>query len=351
MRNADLEAAVAKLSQSGQDIVRLLSAIEFYRGKTFAVPTKTKLNRLHERARRYSVTASNAIEGIKVDKKDEEAIFDPSFSPNSAEAKALLGYNKALGLIFDTYQYQSLDEGFIKNLHRLLWSEIDPSHGGYYKTNQNYIRTIDVRGKISLAFTPASPIETGPLMGDLVYQFTLAWAKPEVNRLLLIFVFILDFLCIHPFEDGNGRVSRLLTTFLLLKAGYGLEMYYSLSYLILDDLEQYYSSLSQSSTNWESGANDYAPFVSYMLRELTEGYRRLDYLFTINNQPTSLKEKIYAVVTDSYRKIGKAEIEETLYSYSRSSIEKALGELVKEGRIVMVHAGKHAGYVKSGGQK
>ncbi len=110
MRNADLEAAVAKLSQSGQDIVRLLSAIEFYRGKTFALPAKTKLNRLHERARRYSVTASNAIEGIKVDKKDEEAVFDPSFAPDSAEAKALIGHNQALGLVFDTYRYQSLDE-------------------------------------------------------------------------------------------------------------------------------------------------------------------------------------------------------------------------------------------------
>ena len=328
-------------------IVTMLQAVETNRGKTFVLPKKLKVNRLHDLNRRRSVTSSNEIEGIKIKKSREEDILLKGLSPETKEEYLLYGYNKALEKVFEVYKYQSLSESFVKDLHYYLFESLTPEFGGNYKVEQNYIREFDKKGKfIRTVFIPAKPEDVPGLMGDLVYQFNECLKNPKCNVLLAIFAFVLNFLCIHPFYDGNGRVSRLLTTFLLMKYGYDLDQYYSLSYVILNNVDDYYSSLEKSSIGWNEDKNDCSHFAWFMLKCLRDGYAKLAYIAEVNSAKGNAKEKVLRAVNDFKGLISKADIEEILVNSSRTSIEKALGELSKEGSIQMVQGGKYSKYYK-----
>ncbi len=328
-------------------IAMMIQSLEFNRGKSYALPKKTKLNRLHDLNKRRSVTSSNEIEGIKIKKSREDDIFLKDLSPESEEEYLLCGYNKALENVFSVYQYQPLSESYIKDLHYMLYEGFAPDFGGKYKDSQNYIREYDREGKLKrTVFIPPDPREVPALMGNLIYQYNECVSDPSCNRLLLIFAFILDFLCIHPFADGNGRISRLLTSFLLLKNGYDLDRYYALSYLILDNLDRYYASLEKSSKDWETNENDYEPFVLFLLSLMNEGYARLSYILEVNSSRASASEKVKKVIDDAKEPLNKGDIEETLFSLSRTTIEKALSTLVKTGKIQMIQSGRYAKYYK-----
>jgi len=345
MKFIDLKEQVLKLNDPL--IVSMLQAAEVNRGKAFNLPKKIKLNRLHDLNKRRSVTSSNEIEGIKIDKRREEDILLKHMDPETKEEYLLFGYNKALENIFEVYRYQSLSESFIKDLHYFLYESLTPDFGGKYKTEQNYIREFDKSGNlIRTVFIPSKPQDVENLMGNLVYQFNECVKDVECNTLIAIFVFILDFLCIHPFYDGNGRVSRLLTTFLLLKYGYDLDQYYSLSYVILNNVDEYYKSLEKSSIGWHENKNDYGFFVHFMLRCLKDGYSKLAYILQVNSIPGFSNDKVLRVINDSKTPIGKADIEEILINLSRTTIEKSLGELLNKKQIQMIQSGKYAKYYK-----
>ena len=328
-------------------IISMLQAVEVNRGKSFHLPSKMKLNRLHDLSKRRSVTSSNEIEGIMIKKSREEDILLNHMDPETKEEYLLFGYNKALENIFQVYKYQSLSESYIKDLHYFLYESLTPEFGGKYKTEQNYIRDYDAHGHlVRTVFIPTKPEEVDGLMGNLIYQFNECVKDVECNTLLAIFVFVLDFLCIHPFYDGNGRVSRLLTTFLLLKYGYELDLYYSLSYVILNHLERYYESLEKSSIGWHDNNNDSGFFVHFMLNCLSEGYAKLSYIVEINSMPAFANEKVLRVINDAKAPIAKADIEEILVNLSRTTIEKSLSELVSSNRIQMIQSGKYAKYYK-----
>ena len=345
MKFINLEAQISSLNTSS--ITVMLQAVELNRGKTFVLPKKLKLNRLHDLNKRRSVTSSNEIEGIKIQKIREEDILLKGFNPKTKEEFLLYGYNKALENVFEVYKYQSLDESYIKDLHYFLFESLNPEFGGKYKVEQNYIREFDKSANfVRTVFIPSAPEEVSNLMGNLIFQFNEYIKKPNSNILLSIFVFILDFLCIHPFYDGNGRISRLLTTFLLMKYGYSLDQYYSLSYVILNNVDIYYSSLEKSSIGWNEDKNDCSYFVRFMLECLKEGYKKLAYIVEINSLDLNIKEKVLLVVNDSKAPITKADIEEILINASRTTIEKALGMLLKERSIQMIQSGKYAKYYK-----
>ena len=345
MKFLDLKGQVLKLNDPM--IVSMLQAVEVNRGKAFHLPTKIKLNRLHDLTKRRSVTSSNEIEGIAVEKRREEDILLKHMDPETKEEYLLFGYNKALDNVFQVYKYQSLSESYIKDLHYFLYESLTPEFGGKYKAEQNYIREYDNAGNpIRTVFIPAKPEDVEGLMGNLVYQFNECVKDPECNTLLAIFVFVLDFLCIHPFYDGNGRVSRLLTTFLLLKYGYELDKYYSLSYVILNNVDKYYESLERSSIGWHQDKNDYGFFVHFMLNCLKDGYAKLAYIIEVNSMPGFSIDKVLRVVNDVKAPIAKADIEEILVNLTRTTIEKALGELVSSSRIQLVQSGKYAKYYK-----
>lgn len=331
---------------SNPTIVNLISAIEFNRGLSFNLPKRIKLNRLHDLSKRRSVTSSNEIEGIKINKSQEERIFIDKLDPETLEEKQLLGYNEALNLIFNSYKYQELDTRFILSLHKKEWEILNPAYGGTYKDHQNYIREYFSDGSSRTVFIPSKPYETENQLENLVWQFNDAITNYQVNRLCLIFCFILDFLCIHPFNDGNGRVSRLLTTYLLLKSGYDLDNYYSTSYLVLKSLIKYYNSLEKSSIGWHENENDYSYFVIYQLNLILEGYKKLHYIFSINSEKILLKDKVKKIINESDEPISKGDIEEILFSNTRGSIEEALGKLVKENSIQIIQRGKYSLYYR-----
>lgn len=325
----------------------LLESIEFYRGKTYALPAMKKLNRLHSLSKRRSTTSSNAIEAIQVTPLREKQLFEMGETPSSFEDYMLTGYNKALEGIFSNYSYQVLDASFICDLHRQLYEGWNPGFGGRYKQNQNYIQAIHEDGSKEMIFTPPSPRDTPMLMDNLIYQFNLYAGDPTINRLVLIAVFIQNFLCIHPFDDGNGRVSRLLTTFLLLKYGYDLDRYYSLSYLILNSLDDYYEALHTSDRGWKENESDATAFVLFLLKMILSGYVKLDFVLEANHLPnTTAEEKTLYVINQSSRPISKADIEEVLYTLGRDSIEKSLKKLVKEKKIQLVQKGRFSLYYR-----
>ena len=328
-------------------IMSMLQAVEVNRGKTFSLPKKLKINRLHDLNKRRSVTSSNEIEGIKISKSREEDILLKNLSPETKEEYMIFGYNKALDNVFKVYRYQSLSESYIKDLHYFLYESLTPEFGGKYKVEQNYIREYDKNGNlVRTVFIPSKPEDVDGLMGNLVYQFNECLKNPDCNVLLAIFVFVLDFLCIHPFYDGNGRVSRLLSSFLLLKYGYDLDQYYSFSYTILNNIDEYYASLEKSSLGWHDGNNNYEYFVHTMLKCLKEGYQKLAYIIEVNSLEVLSINKVLKVINDTKEPITKSEIEEVLVNLSRTTIEKDLADLVKNRKIQIIQKGKYAKYYK-----
>ena len=345
MRFFDLEAECLPIAAK-PEVQILVRSIEGYRGSNATMPRLKRLNRLHEQSKRKSTTSSNAIESIQVSPNREKELFEGHQSPVSYEDYMLFGYNKALELVFKTYSFQRLDEDFICRLHRILYEDWNPAFGGAYKKQQNYIVSQDDKGNSRVVFAPPSPEEVRGLMGNLLYQFDQQMSNPVTDRLVAIANFILHFVCIHPFSDGNGRVSRLLTTFLLLKYGYELDLYYPLSYLILRHLDGYYDSLHQGGLNWNEGKNDSTPFVVYLLGRILEGYRKLTYMTSINGMEGTCPEKVFKAVTDSDLPISKADLEEILFRYTRNSIEKALKELLAQKKIRLVQSGRYAKYFR-----
>ena len=180
----------------------LISSIQEKNGFAYYLPNKKKINRLHDLSKRRTVTSSNKIEGIQVSKKREEELLIDKADAKTKEDYELLGYNDALTYIMDNYQYLSLDERLIKDLHYLMYKRYSPDFGGKYIIDQNYINSYDSKGNfLTNVFTPPSPRETPQLMGNLVWQFNNACNDPLSNKLILIFLFILDFLYIHPFQS------------------------------------------------------------------------------------------------------------------------------------------------------
>lgn len=327
-------------------VMSLLRSIEENKGRLFDLPSKAKLNRLHDLSKRRSVTSSNAIEGIKVSPKREGELLVEGADPSTKEDYQLLGYNDALTYVFENYLYVNVDEALVNKLHYLLYRKYNPAFGGHYKDTQNYIVEGGFNGKpLRTVFTPPSPEETPSLMGNLLWQFGECARDPLVDRLLLTFAFINDFLCLHPYNDGNGRTSRLLTTFLLLKFGYTVDLYYSISYLILERQDEYYRALQQSSARIYENKTDPSSFTEYMLSILSMGYERLAYLKELADMKGLAVEKVYRVVKEAMKPLTKADLEELLFFLSRTTIEKALADLVAEKKLVLVQKGHYAKYV------
>jgi len=345
MKEFNLKEQVSKCSNSLT--LPLIQTIESNRGKIFSLPMNKHINRLHDETKRKSVTSSNKIEGITIASNRENDILIKNMKPESKEEYLIFGYNKALENVLQVYKYQSLNESYILDLHYLMYESITPEFGGKYKTEQNYINEFNKKGEFTrTVFIPSKPKDVEQLMGNLIFQYNECLKDPTCNKLILIFTFILDFLCIHPFSDGNGRISRLLSSFLLLKNGYDLDLYYPLSYLILHESDRYYSSLEKSSNGWNENNNDYMPFVHFMLEMVSKGYEKLFYIMEINKSKLKSDDIVLKIVNDSKFPMTKQDIEEIAFSLSRTTIEKSLSILTKSKKIQMLQKGKYAKYYK-----
>ena len=348
MKNFDYKDAPQALLTP--DIVAMLTSIHEHKGKQglFIEANADALNTLMEIAKIQSTGASNRIEGINTtDKRLEELVRDKS-APRNRTEQEIAGYRDVLTTIHESYDYIYPRPNIMLQLHKQLYSFARSSIGGSYKNSDNYISETDADGNESIRFQPVPAYLTADAMDRLCAAFIESIEKGEHDALLLIPMFILDFLCIHPFNDGNGRMSRLLTLLLLYRAGYIVGKYISVEKLIENSKDTYYEALQDSSVSWHDNESDYLPFIRYFLGILQKAYNefesRVEYL---SQRGISKPDRIKAVIDGKLGKITKAEIMTACPDISKVTVERTLTALVKAGHIVKIGAGKSTAYGKT----
>jgi len=332
------------------DVVAMLARIHEHKGRQemIAEAHADVLNTLVETAKIQSTGASNRIEGIHTtDKRLEELVRNKS-TPRNRSEQEIAGYRDVLATIHESYDYIPPRPNIILQLHRQLYSFSTGSRGGAYKNADNYISETDATGKKTIRFQPVPAYLTATAMDSLCASFIESVEKSKHEPLLLIPMFILDFLCIHPFNDGNGRMSRLLTLLLFYRSGYSVGKYISLEKLIENSKGTYYETLQDSSTGWHENKSDYLPFVRYSLGVLQKAYgefeERMQYL---PSRGASKPDRIKAVIERKIGKITKKEIMEACPDIGKVTVERTLAALVKTGYLEKIGGGRTAAYGKT----
>ena len=347
MRHFDYITSPAKLLTP--EIVQMVGSIHEHKGKQelFLEANIDELKMLLEVALIQSTGASNRIEGIFTSDKRLEELVSQKAEPRNRSEQEIAGYREVLATIHESYEYINPRPSIILQLHRDLYSYSQGAAGGSYKNSDNVIAETDVEGHQKARFIPVPAFQTAEAMEELCTRFLEAWEADRIDKLVLIPMFILDFLCIHPFNDGNGRMSRLLTLLLFYKAGYIVGKYVSMEMLIEKTKETYYEALQASSTGWHEGENSYEPFVKYylgiMLKAYNEFESRVEHL---KHRSLSKPDRIKTVIDNKVGKITKKEIMELCPDISKVTVERTLTELVKSGYIAKVGAGPSTGYVR-----
>jgi Fic family protein len=332
------------------DIVAMLASIHEHKGKQelHIEAHADTLTKLMEIAKIQSTGASNRIEGIQTTDKRLEELVKGKSEPRNRTEQEIAGYREVLATIHESYDYIHPRPNIIMQLHRQLYSFAHSSVGGSYKNADNYISETDTDGNERIRFKPVPAFLTADAMETLCDSFIRGTEKNEHDALLLIPMFVLDFLCVHPFNDGNGRMSRLLTLLLSYRAGYIVGKYISLEMLIENTKDTYYEALRDSSAGWHDNTSDYAPFVRYYLGIMEKAYRefeeRVEYL---QYRSLSKPDRIKAVIEQRVGKITKKEIIEICPDISRVTIERTLTALVKSGYLVKTGATRATAYARA----
>lgn len=328
-------------------VINYLSLIHEYRGKhsAYLKQKPQELERLIEIAKVQSTEASNSIEGIRTTETRLRQLMSDRTTPCNRDEKEIAGYRDALNIVHENFDYIPLTPNYILQLHKILLSHTDSGFGGSFKNVQNYISATDEDGRRFTLFTPLAPYETPEAMREICDEYNRAIGEGKVDPLLIIPVFIHDFLCVHPFLDGNGRMSRLLTTLLLYRAGYEVGKYISLEAKIAKNKDAYYASLEASQVGWHEEEDDPTSFVKYLLSTITAAYRDLDDRIQII-RPISL-DTVKNAIGNKPGKFTKTDILELCPNLSASTVERHLKKLVAEGYIAKHGAGKNTHYTKS----
>ena len=347
MRNFDYITNPAKLLTP--EIVQMIGSIHEHKGKQelFLEANIDELKTLLEVTLIQSTGASNRIEGIFTSDKRLEELVSQKAEPRNRAEQEIAGYREVLATIHESYEYITPKPNIILQLHRDLYSYSQGNIGDTYKNSDNVIAETDAEEHQKARFIPVPAFQTAEAIDELCARFLEAWEANLIDKLILIPMFILDFLCIHPFNDGNGRMSRLLTLLLFYKAGYIVGKYVSMEMLIEKTKETYYEALQASSVGWHEDENSYEPFVKYylgiMLKAYNEFENRVEHLKYHN---LSKPDRIKAVIDNKVGKITKKEIMELCPDISKVTVERTLTDLVKSGYIAKVGAGPSTGYVR-----
>lgn len=347
MRSFDYIKAPEKLLTP--EIVQMVASIHEHKGKQelFLEANIDELKTLLEVALIQSTGASNRIEGIYTSDKRLEELVSQKAEPRNRSEQEIAGYREVLATIHESYEYITPRPNIILQLHRDLYSYSQGGTGGNYKNSDNVIAETDAEGHQKARFIPVPAFQTADAMDELCSRFLEAWEADRIDKLVLIPMFILDFLCIHPFNDGNGRMSRLLTLLLFYKAGYIVGKYVSMEMLIEKTKETYYEALQASSTGWHECENSYEPFVKYYLGIILKAYNEFESRVEhLKNRSLSKPERIKAVIDQKVGKITKKEIMELCPDISKVTVERTLTDLVKSGYIAKVGAGPATAYVR-----
>ena len=294
-----------------------------------------------------SVKSSNAIEGIITSDQRIEEIVNQNSKPLNHNESEIAGYRDALNEIHLNYENIELNENTILRLHEIMMSYTGSEDSGKYKTNNNYIIEEDKQGNRKIRFEPTNAKDTPKAIEQLILAYHDASNNSNINKLLLIPCFVLDFLCVHPFRDGNGRMSRLLTLLLLYKNGFDVGKYISFEEQINNNKGNYYEALRLSSIDWSKNKHDYTYFIENFLLTLYLCYKELDKRFSIvNSNKITKKARIEATVLNSLTPISKAEICKILPDVSATTVEAVLGTMVKNDKIIIIGNGRNTKYMK-----
>ena len=329
-------------------IYHTIAKIHEYKGKQelYVKNYPDVLDKMIDVAKIQSTKSSNAIEGIYTNDARLNELMNKKTEPRNRNEEEIAGYRHVLDIIHENYTYIEFNKNDILTLHNQLYSYSYVNYKGKFKTLDNTIMEVDELGNRKVRFQPVSSFETENYFDKMVGAYKKA-VEANIPALILIPVLIHDFLCIHPFDDGNGRMSRLLTLLLLYKFGYFVGRYISIEMLIEESKESYYEELKRSSEKWHTGENDEIPFIRYMLGVLLKAYEECDDRFNfIGNEKLTSPERVLSVIQRSLEPLSKKDIMIICPDISQRTIERALKELYDNSKIKQVGSGRSTKYVK-----
>lgn len=330
------------------EIVSYLTQIHEFKGEqTLFIEVKADtLIQLVEIAKIQSTEASNKIEGIYTSDERLRALVRDTTRPKTRNEQEIAGYRDVLNTIHENHDYIPPKPSIILQLHRDLYKFEGFDIGGKYKSADNIIKEEDIQGNEFVRFRPVSAWETPGAVDELCMAFDEALATEQIDVLILIPMFVLDFLCIHPFNEGNGRMSRLLTLLLLYRAGYIVGKYISIEKLIENTKELYYECLQLSSTGWHENENDYEPFVKYMLGIIVAAYRDFSSRVSLlTTDGLSKPDRVREIIKTTLGPVTKAEIVAKCPDISQVTVQRALADLVESGQIIKLGGGRYTKYL------
>ena len=305
-----------------------------------------ELEKLVEIAKIQSTEASNAIEGIVTTNTRIRQLVEEKTTPRNRNEQEIAGYRDVLGIIHESFDTIPITQSYILQLHKILYSHMNNPVAGRTKTVQNFISATYPDGHTETLFTPLSPYETPEALDRICEEYNRVIGNMELEPLIAIPVFIHDFLCIHPFNDGNGRMSRLLTTLLLYRSGFYVGKYISLEAKIEKHKDLYYDALAASQIGWHEGKDDPVPFIKYLLSTIIAAYRDFEDRFSLVETKRSALEKVRLAAQNKIGRFTKQDIRELCPSLSVSSIEGALRKMVESGELRREGNGKNTFYFR-----
>lgn len=356
MREFDYSFLAGRLWDT--EIMNYTNLIHEYKGKQdlYLRQKPVELDRLVEIAKIQSTESSNRIEGIVTTSSRIHALMQEKTTPRNRNEKEIAGYRDVLNTIHENHDYIPIRSNYILQLHRDLMQYTDSALGGQYKVTQNYLEETRADGSKFIRFTPVAPYETEPCVVAACAAYQRAIDEKKVDPLLIMPVFLTDFLCIHPFNDGNGRMSRLLTLLLLYQAGYVVGRYISVEKHIEKTKDVYYDALQEASEGWHEGKGNPDAFIKYMLGVILACYREFEMRVDALSKPdengkvlvkSSALDIVKAAIETRIGKFTKTEILNICPTLSRSSVEASLRELIVTGDIVRFGTGRATYYLRS----
>lgn len=346
MRNFNYSSIREKKWDS--EVLSLVAAIYKEAGKQelYLKQHPYELEKLVEIAKIQSTEASNAIEGIITTSTRIRQLVQEKTTPRNRDEQEIAGYRDVLGIIHESFDVIPITQNYILQLHKIMYSHMNNPLAGRTKNVQNYISASYPDGHSEILFTPLAPYDTPEALDKLCSEYNRVIGNFELEPLIAIPVFVHDFLCIHPFNDGNGRMSRLLTTLLLYRCGFYVGKYISLEAKIAKNKDLYYESLAASRHGWHEGTDDPVPFIKYLLGTILSAYKDFEDRYSLVEIKRSALDMVRLSCMNRIGRFSKQDIRELCPSLSISSVEGALRKLVDSGELKREGLGKNTCYYR-----
>lgn len=329
------------------DLVNKMNQIYNLRGKTDSYETdyRDTLDRLVEVAKVQSTSSSNRIEGIYTTDERMNKIMQDKTQPRNRDEKEISGYRDVLKLIHEQYDYIPISVNSILEMHKRLFAYTGSTWGGNFKDSNNKIVTEYGNGKQEVRFNPPAAYLTPELVRNLCDSYNRAIKEGVFSPLLLSGAFIFDFVSIHPFNDGNGRMSRLLMLLTMYKAGFDVGKYISIEKSIEETKSSYYQALKDSSEQWMNNKNDYLPFLEYFLGIILKDYREFnERLSMVNQSDLPVDQLVLKTIRQALKPLSIKELNNFIPQYSEITIRRAVKKLRDANKLEKIGQARSTKY-------